>query len=154
MAHPDDGALRHSLQQGRIRGVHLDLRPSVLPESGPGHIAPQDPLHQLCAVAESQNRDPEGEQLRGAGGGAFFIAARRTSGQDDALRRHLPDLLQRGTIGIDLAVDVVLPDPARHQLVVLSAEINDDDFFLVLNFHSLFSFTGISSDTARSRSAG
>ena len=50
-----------------------------------------------------------------------------TAGEDDADGVSGPDGLQRGGIGLHLAVDAALPDPAGNELIVLSAEVQHDD---------------------------
>ena len=92
--------------------------------------------HELCTVAQSEHRDAQFKQFFGRGGRSFPVNTVGTAGEDDTLRRHVPDRLKTGPVGIDLAVDLAFPDSSCHQLIVLTAEINDDHFLLLSCSHS------------------
>ena len=55
------------------------------------------------------------------------IHAVGATGKDDADGIHGADVRQRGGVGLYLAVDAALPDPAGNELIVLSAEVQHDD---------------------------
>jgi hypothetical protein len=91
-------------------------------------------LHQLCAVAQSQNRNSQLEQFSGVGRRTLLIAAVWATGQNDTLRVHGLDLIQIGAIRIYLAVNIAFTDTAGYQLVILAAKVNDNDFLLIHAF--------------------
>ena len=83
--------------------------------------------HGLLAVADAENRHAHREDLlrraRRFGERHRFRAA----GQDDAARGELADLLDWRVVRVQLAIDAGLAHPARDQLRVLGAEIEDED---------------------------
>ena len=133
VAHPADHGRREPLIKRRRDRIQYDLRPAVFTLRRTLYPAPEHVHHELGSVAQSQNRDAHLEQFLRRSGGSFQVDTVRSSGQDDALRIHFPDLIQRGLVGTDLAIDLAFPHPPCDQLVVLTAEI-DDDNFLLLNF--------------------
>ena len=70
---------------------------------------------------------PSSQTVRGARGASLFVDGGRPSGKDDAARRELADEPVGDVVGMELAVDVLLADPARDQLRVLRAEVEDQD---------------------------
>ena len=70
--------------------------------------------HQLCAVAQSQNRNSKFKQFLAASCCTFLIATVRTTGKDNALRVHLFNFLDAGLVGINFTVHITFPDPACH----------------------------------------
>ena len=131
VAHPADGAGADLLEQQGF-GVHKHFGFAVFPFRGTLHPAAQQMHHQLAAVADAQHRHTQGKQVGGAGGGSGIVHAVGAAGQDDALGILGPDGLQRGTIGVDLAVYAALPDTAGDQLVILAAEVQHDHGFSLL----------------------
>ena len=91
--------------------------------------------HELGSVAQSEYRDPQFKEFLRSGRGTFLIDAVRSAGEDDPLRVHFFDLIQRSPVGIDLAVHLAFPDAPCDQLIILTAEINDDHFFLLNIIH-------------------
>ena len=83
--------------------------------------------HQLTAVADAQDGHAPGENGRVHLGGFGIIHAVGATGKDDADGIHGADVRQRGGVGLYLAVDAALPDPAGNELIVLSAEVQHDD---------------------------
>ena len=57
------------------------------------------------------------------------INAVGTAGEDDAHRRKGANFVQGGGIGLDLTVDVLLPNTPGNELVILTAEIKHQNFF-------------------------
>ena len=89
--------------------------------------------HELAAVADAQHRDTQLEQLRVALGRLLIINTVRPAGKDDADRVHCADLIDRGLIGLDLAVYIMLADTPRDQLVILTAEVEHQNELMVLH---------------------
>ena len=126
VAHP--GAERRGdLAQQRSRGDDGGLGPAELRQPGTGHVAAQRRGHRLEAVADAEDRDPRLEQRRVDLGGTLGVHRLRAARQDDRLGVAGGDLGGRGGVRHDLGEDARLADPARDQLRVLRAEIDDDD---------------------------
>jgi hypothetical protein len=70
------------------------------------------------------------EKISGSAWGRVSIVdAVGSAGEDDADGVNAFDLVQSGIgVGLDLAVDAAFADAARDELVVLAAEIQNDDF--------------------------
>src|SRR5699024_4607592 len=129
-AHPADILIRQVGEQraGRIQ-VHQGL--AVLPLGRLADMAAQHVHHQLAAVADAQDRHAPGVDFRVDGGGIGQVGAVGAAGEDDALGVPGLDLCQVGFVGINLAIDVAFPDTAGDELVILAAEIENDDGFLL-----------------------
>ena len=129
VAHPGDALGGQALEE--LAGcIEVRLGLAVLPGGvvlGLGDPAAQVVGHQLAAVADAQDGHAPGEDGRVHLGGLGIIHAVGAAGEDDADGVHGADLVQRGGVGLHLAVDAALPDPAGDELVVLSAEIQHDD---------------------------
>ena len=91
--------------------------------------------YQLCAVAYTEYRYAEPEYLFSYMRGALIIDAVGASRKDNAFRGELFYLVERCFEGAHLAVNSALSDASCDQLVILSAEIEDDDKFVL---HSSF----------------
>ena len=129
VTHPGDALGGKALEElaGRIE-IRLGL--AVLPGGvvlGLGNPAAQVMGHQLTAVADAQDGHAPGENGRVHLGGFGIIHAVGATGKDDADGIHGADVRQRGGVGLYLAVDAALPDPAGNELIVLSAEVQHDD---------------------------
>ena len=127
VAHPAYRRRRNARKERRIH-IDLDVGSAVLLNACALHFAAEHLLHQLRSVAQSEHRNAEFEQLAGTRRCALLVAAVRTARQDDTLRVHRTHGVKRGAVRINLAVDIALADAARHELVVLSAEIDDQYF--------------------------
>ena len=88
--------------------------------------------HQLAAVANAENGNPQPENFRVNVGRFLQIHAVGAAGENDAHGRKGADLVQGCGVGLDLAVDVLLPHPPGDQLIVLSAKVQNQDFFSLL----------------------
>ena len=86
--------------------------------------------HQLAAVANAENGNPQPEHFRVNVGRFLQIHAVGAAGENDAHGRKGANLVQGRGVGLDLAVDVLLPHPPGDQLIVLSAKVQNQDFFL------------------------
>ena len=96
---------------------------------GLGDDTAQGVGHQLAAVANAQHGDAHFKNLLGQGRGAFCVNAVGAAGKDDADGVKGPDGLHGGLAGgMDLAVHVTFPHPAGNELVVLTAEVQDQNF--------------------------
>ena len=131
VAHPDRRLLAAAESAEQPSALDRDARPAVLPAIGPGHPAAGEMGQQLHAVAEAQHRRAEAQQLRVGGGHALAIDRVGPARQDDPLGLPVPDPRHGARGRMDLAVDVGFAHPARDELGVLRAEIDDQDAVVV-----------------------
>jgi len=110
---------------------HLDAGRAVLAVCRAVDLAAQQLGHELEAVADAKHGDAELEDLGIDHWGAGLLDAVGAAGEDDSLGPEGADLLERHRAGVDLAVDVQLPDPAGDELRVLRPEVEDQDLFCV-----------------------
>ena len=130
MAHPADILLGQAGKH-RAGGIQVDDRFAVLTLGGLADLAAQHVHHQLAAVADAQDRHTPGVDLGVDGRRIRQIGAVGAAGEDDAHGVLGLDLGQVGTVRIDLAIDVTFTDAAGDQLVILAAEIQYDNGFLL-----------------------
>ena len=130
VAHPGDALLGQALEQaagGEVRlGAAVFAGRAVLR----GRDLTAERLgHELAAVADAEDRyaqrEDGGIDLRGGG----IIDAVRAAGEDKALGLHGLELLQRGRVGLDLAVYIALTDTAGDELVILPAKVQNENRF-------------------------
>ena len=129
VAHPGDALLGQTLEEA-AGGVEVRLGLAVLPGGvvlGLGDGAAQGVGHQLAAVADAQDGHTPGENGGVHMGGRGIVHAVGPAGEDDADGVHGAQLRQRSGVGLHLAVDAALTDPAGDELVVLPAEVQHDD---------------------------
>ena len=129
VAHPGDTLLRQALEEGR-GGVVVGLGLAVFASGivlGLGDLAAQGVGHELAAIADAQDGHSPGEDLRVHVGGGIQIHTVGAAGEDDADGVHGFQLGKGRGAGHDLAVHIALPDPAGDQLIVLAAEVQNDD---------------------------
>ena len=102
---------------------------AVLAGVGVFDRAAEDVVDQLHAVADAQHRHAEGKQLLAQARRALLIDAVGAAGEDDAAQViACPRLHGRGVVH-DLAVDAGFAHAAGDELVVLTAEIENDYLF-------------------------
>ena len=118
--------MRHSLEQ-RARFGDVQLRSPELP-----HLrlldAPSERVdEQLHAVADAHDRNPELEQAHLQRRGAGSVDRSGAAGEDDAARFSRGHLLEGHVVREQLAEDAAVAHPARDQLGVLPAVVQDED---------------------------
>ena len=86
--------------------------------------------HELAAIADAEDGNAQRKDCRIHVRCAFIIDAVRPTGEDNTGRVERADFLHSGRIGLQLAVDVLLSHAAGNELVVLSAEVQNQDFLL------------------------
>ena len=91
------------------------------------YLAAEGVAHELCAIADAEDRDPQVEDLLADVRGLLVVDTVGTAGEDDADRLARGELLEGGLVALDLAVDTALTHAPRDELVVLTAEVQDDD---------------------------
>jgi hypothetical protein len=64
-------------------------------------------------------------------GGVCIVDTGRSAGEDDSLGGIFPDPGEGNIVGMDLAIDALLPDTAGNQLRHLGAEIENQNLFAV-----------------------
>ena len=132
VAHPRNGLLRDALEQ-LAAGIVIGDGLAVLPGGillGSRDLTAQGVGHQLTAVANAQDGNAQPEHFRVNVGRFLQIHAVGAAGENNAHGRKGADLVQGCGVGLDLAVDVLLPHPPGDQLIVLSAKVQNQDFFL------------------------
>ena len=68
-------------------------------------------------------------------GRAFVVHAVGSTGKNDSLIACSLDFLRRNlVIGFDFRIDMMFPDSAGNQLVILTAKVQNKDFFFHLTF--------------------
>ena len=134
MAHPGDGLFRHILnalkQQAGFVVAGFGL--AVFRGDAGGNLSAQGVRHQLTAVADAQNGNAQLKNLRADPGRSVIVYAVGTAGEDDAHRVQRPQLLNGCLIAFDFAVYAAFTDSAGNQLVVLTAEIENQYFFHII----------------------
>ena len=131
MGHPHRERLScgHPREEGTLRAGRgdADMRAAVLARIGRLHLAAKELHRQLHAVTDAKDRQPERIERRIHGRRVGVVAGGRPPRQDDRHRLKRADLRQRQIEGMDLGVHAELTDPARDELGVLRAEIEDED---------------------------
>ena len=125
VAHPDIRLRGHPGEERRLVD-HLTGRPPVFAGGGLPHAAAQGVACQLHAVADAEHGNPQPKQRGVAPRGSRLVDARRASREDDAPGGQIPDPLRGDVVADDLAVHVLLPNPAGDQLRVLRPEVEDE----------------------------
>ena len=64
-------------------------------------------------------------------GGGLFVDAVGAAGENDADGGEFLDFFQGYIVGVDLAVHIAFAHPAGDQLVILAAEVQDQNFFVI-----------------------
>ena len=129
MAHPGHALLRQTPEQW-AGGVEEGARLAVLPRGvvlRRGDAAAQRLRQQLAAVADAEDGQAEREDRRIDGGRAGRVNRARAAGEDDADGVEGADGRKRRIVRQHLAVNVALAHAAGDELVVLAAEIQDQD---------------------------
>ena len=128
VAHPDDGLVRHVVEEG-LGGIEDPaLGPAELASRGRAlDLAPQGLGRQLHAVADPQHRDAHPEERRVAVRGARLVDAARAAGEDEGQRVQLADPVGRDVVPDDPREGVPLANPAGDELDVLCSEVEDQD---------------------------
>ncbi len=124
-----DGVSSGSVASRSVLSRIVRVRPAVLAALGGDDFAAEDLAAELHAVADAEDRHAEVEDSLVASRGIGLVDAGRPAGEDDALERHLGQLLGGSSGPADAGVDVLLSHPAGDQLAVLAAEIQDGDHF-------------------------
>ena len=131
VAHPGDAFLREALKEDTV-GIQMGDGAAVFPGvvfPGLGDDTAQGVGHQLAAVANAQYGDAHFKNLLGQGRGAFCVNTVGAAGEDDADGAKGPNVLYGGLAGgMDLAVHMTFPHPAGNELIVLTAEVQDQNF--------------------------
>ena len=126
MAHPALGALVDTGKK-RVRLPDLQTGKPVFPFFRPGDRAAQGVDHELHAVADAQHRHAQVKNRRRRPGAVFFVYAGRAARQDDTFGVKGLQTFDVDVRGLDLAVHFLFPHAPGNELVVLGAEIDDDD---------------------------
>src|SRR4051812_47071895 len=90
--------------------------------------------YKLHAVANAEDGNALVKQFFRYSRRLLLVDAGRTSGQDDAFRAIREDARERDRARKDLRIDLRFADPARDQLGILRAEVEDENS-IVPEFH-------------------
>ena len=135
MAHPHHALGRNVLHQQGIGGIQLQVNLAVFAGFGGDDAAAAHPGGELCAIADAQHRDAQREHLGVIVGGSHIIDAVGATGEDDAAIALCHNLLRGdAVIGLDFSVHIQVANPAGNQLVILTAKVQNEDFFHRLSF--------------------
>ena len=130
MAHPDDALGGYVLEQLGAGLLKVQLDFAVLGGLGGDDGAAGHPGGELAAVANAQNGNAQLQNLRVIVGRGQIIDAIGAAGKDNALIAPVLDFLGGDRIVLfDLRIDVEIPDTAGDQLVILSAKVQNQNFF-------------------------
>ena len=130
MAHPDHALGGDTLQQAGVGGVQQEADFAVLAGFRSDDAAAAHPGGELGAVADAEDGDAQLQHLGVIVGRRHVIDAVGAAGEDDAAVAGGEDFLRGdAVIGLDFGVDVQVTNPAGNQLVVLAAEVQNEDFF-------------------------
>ena len=130
MAHPAD-ILRGQRVKQRAGGVQVDQRLAVLALGCLADLAAQHVHHQLAAVADAEDGHAPVINIGVDRGRIRQVGAVGAAGEDDALGVFGLDFGKVGAVRINLAIYVAFADAAGDQLIILAAEIQNDDSFLL-----------------------
>jgi hypothetical protein len=127
MAHPDLGLFPGREAAEELAFDYLDRRAAVLPPARTHDGASRQMRDQLHAIAETQNRHVQVQQLLGCERRPVVVHRIGTPGQNDSPRIPGPDPVERAAPGVDLGVDVGLANPPRDELGELGAVVENQD---------------------------
>ena len=130
VAHPADVLVRQRIKQ-RAGRIQIHQRFTILPFGGFGHMATQLVHHQLTAVADTKNGHTPVVNIRVNGGRIRQISAVGAAGKDETLGVFGLDFSKVGAVRLNLAIHIAFTDTAGNQLVILAAEVQNDDGFLL-----------------------
>ena len=116
--------------QDALMIVHEDFSFSVFGDRRRFDGCAEEVGHQLGTVADAEDRDAEFEDLLLVSRRGRVVDRVRTAGEDDALVTLGFDLFNGRRIVQDLSVHVLFAHAAGDQLVVLAAEVQDEDGFI------------------------
>ena len=104
MTHPADG-LTGNMSEKCGGVIYIDLGVTVFTDRCFCDLTAEEVVHELCAVADTKYRDTQFEDLFAALRCIVIGNGTRATGEDDALRVHLFDLLDRHIVRMNFAVD-------------------------------------------------
>ena len=135
VTHPADAPGRQSPEEPAVRiveGLGLAVFPGGIVLRG-GDPSSQTVSHELATVADTEDGHAHGEDLRGDLRRPLLIHTVGSAGKDDPHGIECTDLFHGGLIGFYFAVHMAFPDTAGDQLIVLSSEIQDQNFLILHN---------------------
>ena len=132
VAHPANGLIRYILKQ-TVFAVDIHFCSSIFADRRCFHLASQLVCHQLRTIADAQDRHSHFINFIGIPRRCFIVNAVWSAGEDDPLRILCLDLLKGQRVRLHFAVHVAFPDSSGDQLIILSAEVQHDYFFMIHN---------------------
>ena len=132
MAHPADGLRRNAFEELGPRFCNRNLGLAVFTGRRRLHGAAEDMCHELAAVADTEDRHAQLEELCAADSGTLSIYAVRTTRKDNALEIHCFYLVQRECMRMYLTIYIAFSYASGNQLVILAAKVQYQNHFIVL----------------------
>ena len=136
MAHPADRFWAHGIENPAVR-LCIHFRLSILADRSRRNASPQHISHQLRTIADSKDRNSHLKDFFFTMRGILLIYTVGTSGKNDSLRIHFPDLIQSQCVWMNLTVNIAFSDSSGNQLVILTTEIQNNNHF---SFHGYSSY--------------
>ena len=116
------------------RGIDGDLDPAEFFLRAFFDFAAKKVGHQLRAIANAEDRLAKIKDLWIDGRRFLQVTRVGPAGENEAENRRILQIFDGGGAGEDLAINVDVADSAGDQLVVLTAEIENDDSFFCHGF--------------------
>ena len=141
VAHPRNCLFRQFLAAEQSTGLVINGFCLAVFRGGAGrHLTAESIRHQLTAIADAQDRDTHFKNFFGDMRRFFIVNAVRTAGEDNAHRFPCCNFLQRCGIANHFAVNAAFPHASGNKLIVLTAEIKNNDSFFCSIAHSKIPF--------------
>ena len=135
VAHPHHALGGYALHQAGGGLIQNEVNLAVLAGLRGNDGTAAHPGGELGAVADAENRNAQLQHLGVIVGGGHIIDAVGTAGEDDAAVTGSSNLLRSdAVVGLDFGVDVQVTNPAGNQLIILAAEVQNEDFFHWVSF--------------------
>ncbi|MEY2794486.1 MAG: hypothetical protein RIR10_202, partial [Planctomycetota bacterium] len=128
VAHPHGCVRIHACEEIAML-AHIDLCAAELAVIRAFDLATEDVAHQLHAVANAEDWKSKRKDCGIAGRRALLKDARRTTGEDDALRCDAADLFRGDPRTHQQTKDTAFAHATGDQLRRLAAEVEDEDRF-------------------------
>ena len=128
MIHPNYILLRQPFKQGRGEIEH-SVRRAIFTRIHRANLTTQHMRHPLLPIADAKHRNTKGKHNGIACLCMLVVDALRAARQDDAFKIIVFPCIHCSIAGKDLTIHTGFADTAHNQLVVLTAEIQHNDFF-------------------------
>ena len=128
VAHPDDAVGRYARKKRAFPG-YVQINLAVFRHRRGLDPAAAHPRHQLTAVADAEHRHAEVEDVLRIVRGGRVVNGIRPARKNNALVALLADFRKVRGVGEDFRIDVRVAHAPGDELVILPAEIQNQNFF-------------------------